>query len=249
MVSSAIGIFVSLGIAAVFIFAIQQFTFLIEKNEAEENHLWASYYTRLYLGQAVRVLSVNGPQPNPPAQGYLRSDFDARIHVPVNTVVPFAIFERENGITSSEFRATGIFIKGANPNAADTYDRSFAVIFDLGCNVNPCDMTPDRNDLFFDRISRFQVVNFETEGANLKSVFIRLATRHFNSTNRQSWCFHTEGAAGCTSSYKDISSDMQITLRNNSLSTNSLTGGVTGRDERAHGGLYYYFPFLPRPSL
>ncbi len=247
MISSGIGILVSLGMAAVFIFTVQQFTILIEKNEAEENHLWATYYTRLYLGQAVRVSPVAAA----PGASQLRRDFDARTHAPAGTTVPFALFERENGINSSEFEATGIFIKGATPNGADEYERSYALIFDLGCNgVSPCNMVPARDDIHFSRISNFSVVRFEEVNTNLKSIVIRLSTRYFNSIRRTLWCYHTDTvSATCEGSFRDVTSDLQITLRNNTLSTNSLTGGAAGREERAHGGIYYYFPFLPRPNL
>lgn len=250
---------VSLGLATIFIFSIQQFTMLVEKNEAEENHLWITYYTRLYLGQAVRVNDLKGSPPGNIAsggRGSIRTDFDVRALTTGNEIIPFGIFERENGIRNSEFEATGIFLKGINSNAGDVYNRSYAIIFHLGCPSSPCLMNPDRNNLFYDRISRFEVLDSAFEDSNpggtggtnnLKNLTIRVSTRYFNTSNQNLWCFDESKGVNCTPHYRDITSDIQITLRNNILGRVTSSAGGIERDERAHGGLYYYFPFLPRP--
>ncbi len=301
MVSAAIGVVVSLGIASVFVFAIQEFTLLVEKNEAETNHLWTTYYTRLFLAQAVEVRPVTGAQPVSVltvapniGMGAVKIDFNARSVAQNASYVPFAVFQREAGTAASVLEATGIFIKTTNPAAVtdNPFDRSYALTFDLGCNNNGlpanCVITPTRNDLYFDRISRFEVqtsaggcLQVETEGptiapacvgANtvygtsdkLKTITLYISTRYFKGTNRSRWYYHTgnvwlggtpAGAGGGVlvapanpAQFRDITSTLKVTLRDNVLSTTSLTTGTTSREERAHGGIYYFMPIIPRPT-
>ena len=60
IVALAIGGIVSLGVATVFTFAIQQFTLMIDQNEAEGNLLQAAYYFRSFVGQAVKTNCCRG---------------------------------------------------------------------------------------------------------------------------------------------------------------------------------------------
>jgi len=63
MVSVAIGALVTLGIAMVFVYAVNQFNLLVDENDAEEQLLSASYFSRLYFSQAVttQVGTVTDP--------------------------------------------------------------------------------------------------------------------------------------------------------------------------------------------
>lgn len=82
----------SLAIASVFIFAMEQFTILVEKNAAEESVLWTTYNLRNYLSQGVDVYAVaaignvtfvppscpsaNSPNCNPSGAGQIDVNFE-----------------------------------------------------------------------------------------------------------------------------------------------------------------------------
>ncbi len=64
MVAMGIGTIVSLGVSTLFIFAVEQFTILVEQNNTEEELLWASYHTRSFLSQAVGLRTPDPAIPN-----------------------------------------------------------------------------------------------------------------------------------------------------------------------------------------
>lgn len=182
MATAAIGAIVSMGIASVFIFAMQQFTVLVEKNAAEENALQITYYLRQYLSQAVDVNAVTAVGSSV-AGGTGQIDVNFRlldtafsgIGAPdTGQFARFAIFNREAGsynvasnaipTAGSDMRPTGIFIRDTNTNQNTFPDASSgAVVFDF--NTDSGVLIPQPNDLFFSRIHDFQVQRVNCSGA------------------------------------------------------------------------------------
>src|SRR4051812_15368377 len=59
LISVAIGGILSLAMASVFTFGVNQFNSLMEQNTAEESLLQTAYYLRFYLAQALKTRCVN----------------------------------------------------------------------------------------------------------------------------------------------------------------------------------------------
>lgn len=181
LVTAAIGIFVSMGIASVFVFAMQQFTILVEKNAAEENALQITYYLRQYLSQAVdvnAVTAVGAALPGGTGQidvnfRLLDQNFSGVGAADSGEFVRFAVFNREAGtynnaaggmpMGGSDLRKTAIFIKDTSPASSFPDASSGAVVFDF--NTETGVIVPEASDLFYSRIHDFQVQRVNCPGA------------------------------------------------------------------------------------
>jgi prepilin-type N-terminal cleavage/methylation domain-containing protein len=145
MISVAIGLMVSAGIASVFVFSMQQLNLLIEKNETEQAVLQTAFYLQRYLSQASNIQAVREVTPLSPVatpaspgfvdvvagEGQLDYDFDTgalndggpgyKYKSGVGTYYNFAVFNREagdpNGAVGSKLYPTGIFIR--DPDLTD----------------------------------------------------------------------------------------------------------------------------------
>ncbi|MES2769237.1 MAG: hypothetical protein V4596_08830 [Bdellovibrionota bacterium] len=185
MVTTMIGIIVSMGIASVFVFAMEQFTILVEKNAAEESVLMSTYNLRNYLSQAVdlnvvdsidnaAVIALNGG-------GQL--DFDFELLVPAQSEIGdadsgefarFAVFNREAGTYNigagsmpnggSQMRPTGIFVKDTDVNGLNPDAQSGALVFDT--NSTTGNMIPGPSDFVHSRLHNFRVQRIAAGAAN-----------------------------------------------------------------------------------
>jgi hypothetical protein len=184
MITTAIGIIVSLGIASVFIFAMEQFTILVEKNEAETSVLNTAYYLRSYLSQGIDVYAVNNVAPtgyvpfacvlpncNTAGAGQMDANFELLVPASwggagdVGAFSVFAAFNREAGRyntstnsmpnTGSVMQTTGIFARDTDANAIDPENMSGALVFDH--NSNGGLIFPDPSDLVFTRLHNFRI--------------------------------------------------------------------------------------------
>lgn len=178
MVTTTIGVIVSMGIASVFIFAMEQFTILVERNTAEENSLMTTYHLRNYLGQAVDVYAVTRVDPVSilVLNGGGQIDYNFDLLTPqaggasvgaadTGEFARFAVFNREAGTYNtgtgsmpnggSVMRPTGIFVKdtdaaGINPDAS-----SGMVVFDINSTTGT--MVPGLSDLHYSRLHNLRV--------------------------------------------------------------------------------------------
>ncbi len=261
MVATGIGTIVSAGIAAVFIFAIEQFTVLVEQNAAEESLLWAAYNTRSFLSQAIdlEVHAADLTSSIPAGQkGQVLSSYTSASD---GTIKTLAIFNREMstaaGATGSNLFSTGVFFINptTTPVAGNQQPWGGVLIFDMGSNTdNP--MWPSLSDLWFDRISEFRIQDVECalpgqsgagcEGSNAKSATVVIKARYFKNAKREQWIYAPTIPAGTViAPYRDIEMTVKVGFRDNVLlnSAGSRVGSTT--DERLHGGLYFFRMILP----
>lgn len=190
-VTAAVGVIVTLGIASVFIFAMQQFTILVEKNTAEENSIQIAYYLKKYLSQAVDINAVDSVDPvfASTGNGTGQIDVNFELMIPSSTGIGaadtgefarLATFNREaaifntntnkltdiNGNPSggSSIRTTGIFIKDTQVDGAIPDAQSGAVVFDV--NSDGAMMMPSVSDLYFTRLHNLRVQRTPCPGAD-----------------------------------------------------------------------------------
>jgi prepilin-type N-terminal cleavage/methylation domain-containing protein len=180
MITSAIGVIVSLAIASVFIFAMEQFTVLVESNTAQENNLMITYYLRTFLSQAVDVYAeTNVVNAGLPA-GAGQIDINFELLTPgswvgaaggnVGEYGKFAIFNRETAnynnttnslnslnpaIPSSVMQSTGIFVRDTDINAINPDGQSGAVVFDFNTVGGP--IIPSASDIVMNRVHNFRI--------------------------------------------------------------------------------------------
>ncbi len=186
IVTIAIGLIVSAGIASVFVFAMQQFTILVEKNQAEENALLMNYYLRRFLSQAVDMNAMSAIDTSLLGSGSGQIDINFELLNPSQAGIAsgdtgaftrFAIFNREAALYNtganqlpaggSDIRQTGIFLRDTNSqaNAILPDESSGAIIFDI--HTDPASpMVPSANDMFLTRLHNFRVQRVNCNGSN-----------------------------------------------------------------------------------
>lgn len=260
MIAAGIGTIVSAGIATVFIFALEQFTVLVEQNATEESLLWAAYNTRAYLSQAVDIRVQDPPMPMPlnvgaaPNYGRILRQFDSTT-VGAGTFNLIAGFQREVGDGSgggaSIFRATSIWLVTPSATAVGNSQQPWGGILFFSEGG-----APGLGDLWFDRISYFALQDVECTDPNpalcngfpIKSATVVIRARYFKTVKKDQWFYRTSNPmpAGI-GGYRDIEMTVKVGFRNNILlgAGQSRVGGTTA--ERLHGGLYFFR--MPLPPL
>ena len=193
MATVAIGTIVSLGIASVFVFSMQQFVMLVEKNSAEESALQAAFYLRQYLSQAVElnatdainnttwtctggstgcgVLDVNFRLLDASASGSVESNPDQ------GNFARFAIFNREaaffrtniDGIPNGvgNLQPTAIFVKdtrAASIGFPDAASGGLVFSYNREYSGGTFNIIPNSSDLFLSRIHDFRVQRVNCNG-------------------------------------------------------------------------------------
>lgn len=181
---------VTLGIASVFIFAMQQFTMLVEKNNAEESSLNITFYLRKFLSQAVELNAVTDINPAyltgaGAGQGQIDVNFDLMIPSAAGIgtgdtgeFARFAVFNRESAMYSSNanglidsngnptggsyLRPTAIFVKDTDSNGINPDAKSASLVIDY--NSDGAAMTPTPNDLNFYRLHNIRVQRVDCNG-------------------------------------------------------------------------------------
>lgn len=208
LVTVAIGLVVSGGIASVFVFAMQQFTILVEKNQAEEDSLRMNFYLRRYLSQAVDLNAVTTISTGAFGGGTGQIDVDFELLVPSSSDMAgagdsgafarFAIFNREAALFStgtnqlpaagSEMRQTGIFLKDTDADAPTPDRRAGAMIFDIG-TPHGSQMVPNVSDVFLTRLHNFRVqrVVCNGVGGGYAVEVVNYATGHIEKCLSSTW--------------------------------------------------------------
>lgn len=264
-IATAIGGLISLIVASVFIYAMEQFSILVEHNTAEENLLWSAYQTRSMLSQAVDLRVYNGDIPsNGNTNGWIRARYDSALQSGQTTAL--AVFARENQFSGnlSNLVSTGIFAVAPTSlpsGGADGAPIGGVMYFDPGREGNGVlSSTPD--DVWFDRFSRIEIREVECTtpsgsstdpvvcaaggGQPAKSAVIVIKVRNFRTSNRGQWVWQEPSAVtpGTTvGPYEESEMIIKVGFRNNVLGQSKVAG--TGVD-RLHGGLYFFRMPLPR---
>jgi type II secretory pathway pseudopilin PulG len=211
MVAVGIGGIVTLGIAGVFSYGIQQFQLLVDQNKTEESLLLASYYTRFYLtnaldtgcGAVAPTWSFPNPQYQTPA-----ANPQGRVHCaltdstggswPVmmpNTSGLFAIFFREsggadatdpNGIAYSDIRPSAVAFRPPCSTATDATclaDPKSGRLYFVSAPAGGGLALTD-GGLWFDRLVDFAIQGTPRSSGNgrLQSLDIHIIARYFKST-------------------------------------------------------------------
>ncbi|MCB0394009.1 MAG: prepilin-type N-terminal cleavage/methylation domain-containing protein [Bdellovibrionales bacterium] len=275
MVAVGIGTIVALGISTLFIFAVEQFTILVEQNNTEEEMLWASYHTRSFLSQAVQLQTRNATAtggidyttPTFNNQGYVVRNYDSQsffagdvagTSIPVDLI---AVFARENGFASSAgFAGSSLY------NSAIFFQRPLIglpgkLYFIVGSPTSAAggSMVPADDQIVYERIVEYAIstVDVPVSGGTpnvSKAATVTITGRYFRTSdrNRQLWCPSANSAtAGCGNTvYRDITMTISVGFRNNALlncADLANTVGCSGTDyrERLHGGLYFYKMAIP----
>lgn len=178
------GIGVSMTIATVFVFAMEQFTIMVEKNAAEESILNISYYMKDYLAQAVDIEAVSvintAAASVATGTGQINVKFDLLNPLLTTDITApdsgqfarFAFFNREAGTYNvqteempaggSDLRPTAIFIKDTDVNGLNADAQSGMVVFDYNSNTGA--MAPNLSDLWFSRVHNVRVQRVNCNG-------------------------------------------------------------------------------------
>lgn len=248
LIASGISVVVSLGIAGIYIFAIQQFTILVNMNTAQENVLWMAYHTKNTLSQAVNITTPGAPVAAPacaatncvPSTGSATGCIANHTSASDGSLQTVATFQREwsTGVTASELLPTAIFFRRPTANVEGR------VTFDINTPVGLA-IAPGNDDIFYD-----QVVQYDTcltsesiySQNQATGVVVTITTRyHRSSAENRRWCVPGDTAANCIDgvSASDITMRFNVGLRNNRALEK------TGTQSRSiHGGIYYY-RFIP----
>lgn len=193
MMTVTIGVIVSLGIASVFVFAMQQFVMLVEKNAAEESALQSAFYLRQYLSQAVELNAVNAINasnwtcPGSAGCGVIDVNFrllDENASGPVQAnpdqgnFTRFAVFNREvaffrtgiDGIPDGvgNLQPTAIFVKDTRSASIGFPDASSGgLVFSYNREYagGSFNIVPQASDLFLSRLHDFRVQRVDCNGA------------------------------------------------------------------------------------
>lgn len=241
MIASGISVIVSMGIAGIYIFAIQQFTILVNMNTAQENLLWMAYHTKNTMSQAVNINPSGGCTPWPgdvtgciqsaPAGGRLTSATGATIAV--------ASFQREwatEGV--SELLPTTIFYREPMVN------QEGMVYFDINTPTGQ-PITAGLDDIFYGQIVQYNLTLNAEPIYNIMQatgVTATITTRyHRSSGENKRWCVPGDTAGDCNNGPppSDITMTFNVGLRNN-----QALEKTNGQPRSIHGGIYYY-RFIP----
>lgn len=264
MVAAGIGTIVTAGVAAVFIFAIEQFTVLVEQNAAEESLLWASYNTRSFFSQAIDLEVATTVDNSIPAgsKGQIRSSFTSGSNGVITTIAAFAREMSTGGTVAptsgagSNLVSTGVFLINPSSTAIGNNGQPWGGILIFTTAPTGTAMWPTLNGLWFDRISEFKLQDVECSdpgssgascvGKSAKSATFIIKARYFKNAKRNQWFYQPTPVAANTSPYRDIEMTIKVGFRDNVL----LKGGAESRvgssaDERLHGGLYFFRMVLP----
>lgn len=245
MIASGISVVVSMGIAGIYIFAIQQFTILVNMNTAQENALWMAYHTKNLMSQAIDVQPNGNCSPNPgslvgciqnPPTGVPRR----RVTSSGGPAITIASFQREWSTTgASEILPTAIFYR--EPTA--TVDGR--ITFDI--NTTPGQgLSPGDDDIWYDQVVQYDTELFiESIHANQQATGVKviITTRYHRSTSGEKrWCVPGDTASNCINgvSASDVTMTVNVGLRNNF----ALVKTSAGQSRSIHGGIYYY-RFIP----
>ncbi len=257
MIASGLSVVVSMGIAGIYIFAIQQFTILVNMNTAQENVLWMAYHTKNMMGQAVNIGDPAPANPGlltgcsvPASLGSVTGcipTFTTATSATANNTTAIAAFQREwsvgfdAGGAQSELLPTAIFFR------RPTADIDGRIYFDLYTTPGSA-MSAGEDDIVYGQVVRYDMVpNVESIYGFLQvtGVDVNIATRyHRSSSENKKWCVPGDVAAACTSGVaaSDVSMRFSVGLRNNRAL--EKTPGVNGQSRSIHGGIYYY-RFIP----
>lgn len=210
MVTVGVGSIVSLGASSLFVWAIDQFNVIVDRNLAEENLLWASFHVRSHLQQAVALDVVNtqaevratpvaggpaAPAPQNPQGHILRAYDSARAAGgagggAVNgTVDLISRFWRENGVRNGALAESAIFFERPN-NTTAPFQRPGRLFLTTAQGGGP--VGPGLSDIWFDRIVEVRVNTLASLAPDnrAKSAQIKLIARYFvkNDKARWAWC-------------------------------------------------------------
>ncbi|MCB0348129.1 MAG: hypothetical protein KDD37_04800 [Bdellovibrionales bacterium] len=257
MVASGLSVVVSMGIAGIYIFAIQQFTILVNMNTAQENVLWMAYHTKNVMSQAVNLVdpvSLNPPSPKCVVSvGAINGcipDFTTTTNTGGAAVISnVASFQREwsTGFNAagvsipSELLPTTIFLELPRPNTEGR------IYFDLNTTPGTV-MTAGLDDISYGQVVKYDLrVNVESIYGTFQftGVDVDMATRyHRSSSDNKRWCvpLPNDATGGCIDGVasSDVSMRFSVGLRNNK----ALVKTAAGQSRSIHGGVYYY-RFIP----
>lgn len=274
VVAVGIGGIISSVVATIFVFAVEQFTVLVEQNAAEESLLWASYTTRAFLGQAVDLKVTSGsaidPDITPTESGRILSQYSSTDAFRIGNTAAVAVFGRENmtGVSTnamtSDIYASAVFVFSPpiTPTGSSAAPVGGAIYFDPGAPVSAT-MSATQNDVWFDRISEFRIEDVECvtdvgtaqgsacNGWTAKSATIVIKARYFKTARRNRWIWQQMSvipAGTDVGPFRDVEMSIKVGFRNN-----LLLGGTSGPQsrvgmegqERLHGGLYFFRMTLP----
>ena len=210
MVTVGIGSIVSLGASSLFVWAVDQFNVVVDRNVAEENLLWAAFHIRSHLQQAValqvvdtqaqvRATPVGGgpaaPAPQNPQGFILRSYDSARSSggagggVPDGSVDLLARFWRENGVRNGALVESGVFFERPNRSAPGPFQRPGRLFVTTALDAAP--FGPNIAGVWFDRIVEVRATTLSSLAPDerAKSAQIKIIARYFNHNDKSIWAW------------------------------------------------------------
>jgi hypothetical protein len=265
VIAVAIGGIVAAIVASLFVYAMEQFSVLVEHNTSEENLLWSAYQTRALLGQAVDLRVYNGDIPNNGnTNGWIRARYDSSTSSGQTTALALFSREAQSDGTTSRLISTALFAVSPNsttPTGSTAAPIGGVMYFDPGREGGSVlSSTPD--DLWFDHFSRIEIREVECMtatgsstdpvicaaggGQPAKSAVIAIKTRSFKTSDRSLWVWQEQSAitpGTVVGAYEESEMLIKVGFRDNALGPSKVSG--TGVD-RLHGGLYFFRMPLPK---
>tara|TARA_B100001248_G_C27399360_1_gene468693 strand:- start:7990 stop:8796 length:807 start_codon:yes stop_codon:yes gene_type:complete len=260
VIASGISLIVSMAIASIYIYAVEQFVIMVEMNEAQENALWLSYHTKSSYMQAIDLddLAATGasflvPHTTTTAPAMGAAPDPANISGSTRWRL-LSTFQREwgNGIpgdpNEQELLQTQVSMILPSQDR-DEFGQGI-VFFDM---FTPDGLTPNPgfDDLFYDKVVQYDIGNLRSAGTGpnvrTESADFIITTRYHRSSQPLEWMWCSPNdpcaAAPNDAGWFDIRYDFNVTFRNN----RALDDDENGNPLSAHGGIYY-FRFVP-PTL
>ncbi len=178
LVAVALSGFLTVAVASILIFSVEQFNILVQQHKAEEDLLWASYYVRSYLSQAVNTeVKEVGNSTNKNChltkallgnfrdQGFIISKYkkpkpqDVCSDTPITSLI--ALFPRENSFSYNtvDLFVSAIFYQRPSSSAGNTTnDVPGKLYIDVGERSGHSYLfAPDSTDIVFSGLSDFEL--------------------------------------------------------------------------------------------
>jgi hypothetical protein len=217
MVAVGIGSIVALGVSTLFIFAVEQFTILVEQNNTEEEMLWASYHTRSFLSQAIELDVAGAGNPrlttrssldweNGTNMNFLNEGLVVQLYNSTDSFSPsaggqssldlIAVFPRENGYATaagfpgSQLYSTAIFFQRPTVGLAGK------LFFVVGSQTSGAGaiIDPGDDEIVYERLTEFVIMTETVDPGSgpvkAKSAEVTITGRYFRTSdrNRYAWC-------------------------------------------------------------
>ena len=242
LITGLLSAVMSMAVASLLIFSIQQFNILIHQHKIEEEMLWASYHIRGFLSQAINIHEQVGTTCSLPNnvgasmqdQGFIVENYTNTCASTPMAVI--AVFPRENAVDVNRVNlfTTAIFYQAARATASDGIPHSGKLYFDVGEESGErIEFLPDETDIIYTGLHSFEVEDVEKMDVNnllqnnggsptaitgvlAKSAKITLTFRYFlfaNGENGQFYDYATTNSA--TLAYRDVENVVHINFHNN----------------------------------